>query len=40
VYEAIRASNDIGDDTVGKLDETLKRFLDGFSVEAEKGLVG
>jgi F-type H+-transporting ATPase subunit alpha len=40
VYEAIRDSGDLGDETVAKLDEALKRFLEGFSIAEEKGLAG
>jgi F-type H+-transporting ATPase subunit alpha len=40
VYGTIRESGDLADDTVSKLDEALKRFVDGFNVEEEKGLAG
>jgi F-type H+-transporting ATPase subunit alpha len=39
VYAAIRDTGDLGDDTVAKLDDALKRFVDSFNVEEEKGLV-
>ncbi len=39
VYTAIRETKDLGDDTVAKLDEALKRFVESFNVEEEKGLV-
>ncbi len=40
VYGAIRNSNDLAADTVASLDQALQRFLDGFSIAEEKGLVG
>jgi F-type H+-transporting ATPase subunit alpha len=40
VYPAIRASNDLTDETVATLTETLKKFREGFAVEEEKGLAG
>jgi F-type H+-transporting ATPase subunit alpha len=40
VYQAIRDSSDLGDDTVEKLDAALQKFVDGFNVEEERGLVG
>ena len=40
IYEAIRESGDLGDDTAAKLNEALKKFRDGFAVEEEKGLAG
>jgi F-type H+-transporting ATPase subunit alpha len=40
VYGTIRDSGDLADDTVAKLDEALKRFVDGFNVEEERGLAG
>jgi F-type H+-transporting ATPase subunit alpha len=39
IYQAIRDSNDLGDETTGKLEEALQRFADSFNVEEEKGLV-
>jgi F-type H+-transporting ATPase subunit alpha len=40
VYQTIRDSSDLADDTVEKLDAALQRFVDGFNVEEERGLVG
>ncbi len=40
VYPAIRESNDLTDETVATLTETLKKFREGFAVEEEKGLAG
>jgi F-type H+-transporting ATPase subunit alpha len=40
IYAAIRETRDLGDETVAKLEEALKRFVDSFNVEEEKGLVG
>ncbi|MDH5332902.1 MAG: F0F1 ATP synthase subunit alpha, partial [Thermoleophilia bacterium] len=40
VYDEIRSSNDLSDETAAKLDEALKRFLEGFAVQEEKGLAG
>ena len=40
VYETIRESGDLSDETTEKLDAALKKFVDGFNVEEEKGLVG
>jgi F-type H+-transporting ATPase subunit alpha len=40
VYPAIRESNDLSDETVATLNEALKKFREGFSVEEEKGLAG
>ena len=40
VYEAIRETKDLGDETVAKLEEALKRFAEGFNVIEEKGLAG
>jgi F-type H+-transporting ATPase subunit alpha len=40
VYPAIRESGDLSDDTVATLNETLKKFREGFAVEEEKGLAG
>jgi F-type H+-transporting ATPase subunit alpha len=39
VYEAIRSSGDLSDETTSALDAQLERFLHGFNVEEEKGLV-
>jgi F-type H+-transporting ATPase subunit alpha len=39
VYASIRETNDLKDETVAKLEETLARFLSGFSIQEEKGLV-
>jgi F-type H+-transporting ATPase subunit alpha len=40
VYQAIRESGDLGDDTIEKLDAALQTFVDGFNIEEERGLVG
>jgi F-type H+-transporting ATPase subunit alpha len=39
VYAAIRDSGDLSDETAAALDAQLERFLHGFNVEEEKGLV-
>ena len=38
VYEAIRETKDLGDETVAALDEALKKFVEGFNIVEEKGL--
>jgi F-type H+-transporting ATPase subunit alpha len=38
VYEAIRASGDLSDETTAKLDELLQKFVDGFAVIEETRL--
>jgi F-type H+-transporting ATPase subunit alpha len=40
LYATIRDSGDLSDETTAKLDEALKHFVDGFSVEEEKRLAG
>jgi F-type H+-transporting ATPase subunit alpha len=40
IYQTIRESKDLSDETAAKLDEALQRFLDGFNIEEERGLVG
>jgi len=40
VYEAIRSSKDLDDETVARLDEALARFGEGFNIAEEKGLAG
>ena len=40
IYETIRESGDLSDETTEKLDAALKKFVDSFNVEEEKGLVG
>jgi len=40
VYEAIRETRDLGEETVTKLDEALKKFAEGFNIAEEKGLAG
>jgi F-type H+/Na+-transporting ATPase subunit alpha len=40
IYEAIRSSNDLGDDVTEKLEAALKKFVDGFAVLEEKALAG
>ncbi|MGI8972684.1 MAG: F0F1 ATP synthase subunit alpha [Gaiella sp.] len=39
VYQTIRDSGDVADDTVEQLDAALKKFVDGFNIEEEKGIV-
>ena len=39
VYEAIRDSRDLSDETTATLEEVLKKFVEGFNVEEERGLV-
>jgi F-type H+-transporting ATPase subunit alpha len=39
IYEAIRESSDLSDETAGKLDEALTKFNEGFNVQEETGLV-
>jgi len=40
VYQTIRESKDLSDETIAKLDEALQKFVDGFNIEEERGLVG
>jgi hypothetical protein len=40
IYQAIRESGDLSDETAAQLDEALERFRDSFNVEEETGLVG
>jgi F-type H+-transporting ATPase subunit alpha len=40
IYDAIRETNDLGEETVAKLDDALARFVEGFDIVEEKGLVG
>jgi F-type H+-transporting ATPase subunit alpha len=40
VYDVIRESGDLSDETAGKLDAALKRFVEGFNIEEERGLGG
>ncbi len=40
VYRTIRETGDLGEETVGKLDDALKRFAEGFNIQEEKGLAG
>ena len=40
VYEEIRETKDLGDETVAKLDAALKKFVEGFSILEEKGIAG
>ena len=40
IYEAIRETNDLGEETVAKLAEALKKFVEGFNITEEKGLAG
>ena len=39
VYQAIRESNDLSDETTATLEAALARFVESFNVEEEKGLV-
>ena len=39
IYQTIRESKDLSDETTAKLDEALQRFVDGFNIEEERGLV-
>jgi F-type H+-transporting ATPase subunit alpha len=39
VYQTIRSSGDLADDTAERLAEALKKFVESFNVEEEKGLV-
>ena len=40
IYQTIRESGDLADDTAEKLAKALERFVESFNVEEEKGLVG
>ena len=40
IYEAIRETGDLSDETAEKLDEELEKFKQRFNVEEETGLVG
>ncbi len=40
IYKAIRESSDLSDETATALDAALEKFVEGFSVEEETGLVG
>ena len=40
VYGAIRESGDLSDESSKALDAALEKFVEGFNVEAETGLVG
>ncbi len=40
IYEAIRESKDLGEETVARLDDALAKFVEGFDIVEEKGLVG
>ena len=37
VYEAIRETKDLGDETVAKLDEALTKFVEGFNIAGGEG---
>jgi F0F1-type ATP synthase alpha subunit len=39
IYQAVRESGDLSDETAAKLDEALERFRQSFNVEEEVGLV-
>jgi F-type H+-transporting ATPase subunit alpha len=40
IYDAIRESEDLGEETVARLDAALAKFVEGFEIVEEKGLVG
>jgi F-type H+/Na+-transporting ATPase subunit alpha len=40
IHEEIRTTGDLSEETTAKLDEELKKFLNGFHVEEEQSLVG
>jgi F-type H+-transporting ATPase subunit alpha len=40
IYQAIRESNDLSDETAAKLDEALAKFNESFNVQEETGLIG
>src|SRR6478736_3927592 len=40
VYDEIRETKDLGDETVAKLDAALAKFVEGFNIVEEKGLAG
>ena len=40
IYETIRESDDLSDETAGKLDEALKKFVDGFNIRRRRALSG
>jgi F-type H+-transporting ATPase subunit alpha len=40
IYESIRSSGDLDEETEGKLKGELDRFLQGFNIEEERGLAG
>ena len=40
IYQTIRESKDLSDEATAKLDEALQKFVDGFNIEEERGLVG
>jgi F-type H+-transporting ATPase subunit alpha len=40
IYQTIGESGDLSDETTEKLDAALTKFVQGFNVEEEKGLVG
>jgi F-type H+-transporting ATPase subunit alpha len=40
IYAAIRESRDLGDETVAKLEEAMRSFVEGFNIAEEKGLAG
>jgi F-type H+-transporting ATPase subunit alpha len=40
VYASIRETGDITDETTAKLDDELKKFVNAFAVDEEKGLAG
>jgi F-type H+-transporting ATPase subunit alpha len=39
LYQTIRESGDLADETAAALDKALEKFLDSFNVEEEQGLV-
>jgi F-type H+-transporting ATPase subunit alpha len=39
IYKAISESGDLSDETATSLDKALEKFVEGFNVEEEQGLV-
>jgi len=39
IYKEIDETNDLGDELTARLDEELKKFVHGFNVEEDTGLV-
>jgi F-type H+-transporting ATPase subunit alpha len=40
LYDEIRETKDLAEETVAKLDAALAKFVEGFNIEEEKGLAG